>query len=283
MDTCALELNCYHLPARLPNLPRDVNAALKLLSADPVDYLQISKILNANDFLCQYLYDSARDKSIGGVTGFKDLRTVLCLLGAKKLHNILVFYGILLATVHYPQARRYYLSVLIEAYLSEQIASEYHLSDPSVLFTAALMRPMGRLLLSVYAPKVHKDIMDYSRAFATSYAEAAIVFGVNDPALSAGVALRWGFSSQVTSVVGSRYSHQFIMTDLNLLVSFLAAQLISLDKSLQCVGDHNDPLVGQTGRILARLGVKKGDSDRFYEFSARARVDAERLLSYFVS
>jgi putative nucleotidyltransferase with HDIG domain len=92
------------------------------------------------------------------------------------------------------------------AIIAQELAEKKHIRNLSLVFTSALLKDIGKLILNTYVKESFEDIMELVQDQGFSFREAEKkVLGIDHAELGARLAERWNFSRATVNII--RYHH----------------------------------------------------------------------------
>jgi putative nucleotidyltransferase with HDIG domain len=92
------------------------------------------------------------------------------------------------------------------AIIAQELAKRKHVTSLSLVFTSALLKDIGKLILNTYVDESFHDIMELVKERGFSFREAEQeVIGIDHAELGARVAEHWNFSPATVNII--RYHH----------------------------------------------------------------------------
>ena len=196
-----------HITTRLMQLVNDPDAS----GADLASVIQYDQSMTANVLrLCNSV-------ALGGVRKVTDVKQAVNLLGMEKLTS-LVFLADTAPNFRSGQAGydlgqgelwRYSVSAAI---IARELAEEKDADDVSLVFTSALIKDLGKVILHTYISTAFEKIKDRVFQGGKSFLEAEKeVLGIDHAELGALAAEKWGFDPRMVDII--RHHHDPLKSD----------------------------------------------------------------------
>jgi putative nucleotidyltransferase with HDIG domain len=190
-----------HVTARLMHLVSDPDTG----SGDLAAVIQYDQSMTAN------VLRMCNSVAMGGVRKVTDVKQAVSLLGMEKLIAL-----VMLADsapnfrsdhpgydLGYGELWRYSVSAAI---IARGLAEEKDAGDVSLVFTSALIKDLGKVILHTYISKAFDKIKDRVYGAGKSFLEAEKeVLGIDHAELGALAAEKWGFDPRMVDII--RHHH----------------------------------------------------------------------------
>jgi putative nucleotidyltransferase with HDIG domain len=113
------------------------------------------------------------------------------------------------------------------ALIAEDLAKERHIHNSSLIFTSALLKDIGKVILSTYVQDSFKDINNAVRNRGLTFLDAEKeVIGIDHAELGAKVAERWNFNPAMVNIIRNHHNpDQASPHDLSIPIVYLADSL----------------------------------------------------------
>lgn len=113
------------------------------------------------------------------------------------------------------------------ALIAEDLAKERHIHNSSLIFTSALLKDIGKVILSTYVQDSFKDINNAVRNRGLTFIDAEKeVIGIDHAELGAKVAERWNFNPAMVNIIRNHHNpDQASPHDLSIPIVYLADSL----------------------------------------------------------
>lgn len=191
--------------------------------ADLVDIIKYDQCMTANLLrTCNSAYFSLNKK----ITSIKQ---AVAYLGIDKVAN-LVMMGNSAENFKEPQKGydlnegelwRYSVS---SALIAQDLAEERHLNNISLIFTSALLKDIGKVILNTYVKDSFEDIIKIMQNKGLAFMEAEKeIIGIDHAELGAKVAEKWNFSPAMVNIIRNHhYPDKASPDDLSIPIIYLA-------------------------------------------------------------
>ncbi len=113
------------------------------------------------------------------------------------------------------------------ALIAEDLAKQRHIHNSSLIFTSALLKDIGKVILSTYVQDSFKDINNAVRNRGLTFIDAEKeVIGIDHAELGAKVAERWNFNPAMVNIIRKHHNpDQASPHDLSIPIVYLADSL----------------------------------------------------------
>ncbi|MBW1715322.1 MAG: HDOD domain-containing protein [Deltaproteobacteria bacterium] len=191
--------------------------------AELADVIKYDQAMTANLLrICNSTYFGLRKKiaSIKQAVAYLGIERVACLLmmgnSADNLKNAQEGYDL-----NEGELWRYSVS---SALIAQDLAEKKHLSNIPLLFTAALLKDIGKVILNTYVQESFLDIIKTVQNRGLTFIEAEKeVIGIDHAELGAKVAERWNFSPAMVNIIRNHHNPDKAPSDdLSIPIVYLA-------------------------------------------------------------
>jgi len=173
---------------------------------DLVEIIQYDQALTANLLrICNSPYFGLRNEihSVKQAAAYLGMDKVACLVaigsGGEHLRKAQDGYDL-----HEGELWRYSVA---SALITQDLAERYAEKHVSLLFTAALLKDIGKVILSRYVKELFREIITAVRNEGLSFMEAERKFlGIDHAELGAKVAAKWRFTQAMVDIIGNHHS-----------------------------------------------------------------------------
>lgn len=190
-----------HVTTQLMHLVSDPDASI----ADLAAVIQYDQSMTANVLrLCNSV-------ALGGVRKVTSVKQAISLLGMEKLTSLVILAdsapnfrcGQAGYDLGVGELWRYSVSTAI---IARDLAEEKNVDNISLVFTSALLKDIGKVILQAYISKTFDEIKDQMFKAGKSFLEVEKeVLGIDHAELGALAAEKWGFDPQMVDII--RHHH----------------------------------------------------------------------------
>jgi putative nucleotidyltransferase with HDIG domain len=190
-----------HVTTRLMHLIGDPDTS----SGDLAAVIQYDQSMTAN------VLRMCNSVAMGGVRKVTNVKQAISLLGMEKLISLVMLAnsasnfksGQSGYDLGYGELWRYSVSAAI---IARELAEEKDAGDVSLVFTSALIKDLGKVILHTYISNKFEEIKDRVSSAGKSFLEAEKeVLGIDHAELGALAAEKWGFDSRMVDII--RHHH----------------------------------------------------------------------------
>lgn len=190
--------------------------------SDIVDIIQYDPGLTANLLrICNSTYFSP-------VRPIESLRQAVAYLGMEKVANMLVMAG---SSENFrnshegydlPEGELWRYSVS-SALISQDIAEKLKFKNIPLIFTSALLKDIGKVILSSYVQEAFSEIWNMVKKLNFSFNEAEKeVIGIDHAELGAMIVERWNFSPEMVKIIRNHHDPDKADGDMGVSIVYLA-------------------------------------------------------------
>ncbi len=165
------------------------------------------------------------------------------------------------------------------AMITKTIADHLKVPNKHLLFTASLLKDMGKLIMERYVARSIDDITQLVKNEQKSFSAAEkTVLGISHESLGALMMERWGFSQKMCFIIGNHHLQvPHARKNVETCIVYLAEAICMLvgvcAESDVCAYNHYD-------EALALLHISEGDVDHFIISFLENREKVDALLKY---
>ena len=197
---------------RLTPIPRSLQQIMELAKDPDVDMDRLTEAVSQDPVLIANLLKDANSAYYGRSRKFETVNQAVVFLGTAEVFNLVLISGcrdtLAAAQEGYDLSTgelwRYSLS---SALLAKAVAVKTNLADKQLVFTASMVKDIGKLVLSQYVSEKYEEIRGLVDANGYSFREAEkAVLGIDHAELGAMVAQHWRFSPKMVDII--RHHHQ---------------------------------------------------------------------------
>jgi putative nucleotidyltransferase with HDIG domain len=251
---------------QLPPFPGVVTKALDLINNPKTSVREIVEVIQYDQAITSNALRICNSAQFGLRTPVSSLNDALLFLGFNQLFEIIMSWstGSTLgrAIPGYDLEAGELWKHSVSTALLSQILSKHLRQDPSpLLFTAALIHDIGKVMLHSYVKDEFETINNMVQSRRISFSEAEKeVLGIDHAELSAKITENWNFPREITQVI--RYHHSPLLADFEqeLVFQVYLCDVIALMAGLGGgVDGLSYPGVGQ---VMTYFGLNEKDIER---------------------
>jgi len=220
-----------------------------VIQYDPVITASVLKTCNSAFFGLKNPAESIKD-AVNLLGTDQVIELVLLKAGAKALSGSQEGYGL--------EKGDMWLNSVSAAVIAKQVAVKLSLKNKNTIFTAALLKDIGKIILGSHVSGVSQEIKDLVEKKGLSFREAEKkVLGIDHVELSALIAKMWKFSPKMIKII--RHHH---MTDETMLKDKEIAAVYLADCICMMMGQGlgSDGLYYRfKGQVMKELGLTAND------------------------
>lgn len=196
---------------RLKPIPKSLQPMMELAKDPEVDMDRLTEAVSQDPVLIANLLKDANSAYYGRSGKFETVNQAVVFLGTAEVFNLVLMAGcrdtLAAAQEGYDLSTgelwRYSLS---SALLAKAVAVKTNLADRQLVFTASMVKDIGKLVLSQYVSEKYEEIRGLVDAKGYSFREAEkAVLGIDHAELGAMVAQHWRFSPKMIDII--RHHH----------------------------------------------------------------------------
>jgi putative nucleotidyltransferase with HDIG domain len=195
-----------------------VGSKLMQLVADPESTgSDLAAVISYDQGMTANLLRLCNSVSMGGVRKVTDVKQAVTLLGMDQVASLVILAsnasnfksGQTGYDLGYGELWRYSVS---SAVIARELAKEKGAADISLVFTSALIKDMGKVILHTYIADAFEEIRQMVHGSKKSFLEAEKdVLGIDHAELGGLAAEKWGFDPQMVDII--RHHHNPLKSD----------------------------------------------------------------------
>jgi putative nucleotidyltransferase with HDIG domain len=165
------------------------------------------------------------------------------------------------------------------ALMTQELAEKYEAKGVSLLFTAALLKDIGKVILSRYVKELFAEIMTEVRGNGLSFMEAErTVLGIDHAELGSRVAAKWRFSREMVDLIRNHHNPDRVSSDdLSIPIVYLSDCICMM----MGIGLGSDGLAYRYyPQVTDRLGFSEADLQRSMIHLRGKLKTVEELVSF---
>ncbi len=246
----------------LPAFPKAVNKAMKLLDDPKATMARLAEILRYDQTLTANILKFTNSAHFGLPQQVTNLETALALLGEQQIRQILI------ASASLP-----YMTKPLDGYamtpkdlwchamgcaiVSEVLASCCNYSNPPVLFTAAILHDIGKIVMNLYVGPRLKEIVELANREDIDFTEAEWrVVGADHAVIGYNLLRYWEFPPDIARAVRNHHDPDLYLQDeLSALLALSNIMTVQLGIGVGADGFRYSLAQG----LLERLGLQIED------------------------
>lgn len=170
-----------------------------LVSQDPALAANVLRMVNSAYYGLKYKTESIMD--------------ALSLLGAKQVAELILIFSLNQTysagrqSGWIPEEGDLWQTAVVTANLAKKISKQSGIGNPGRIFTAALVRDIGKIVLYQFVTESAKEIRALAETEAIGFNDAEQrVLGIGHAELGARVAERWGFPEAIVQIIRDHHS-----------------------------------------------------------------------------
>jgi putative nucleotidyltransferase with HDIG domain len=190
----------------LPPFSKVAQKAIQIIKKDDFSMNELSELVKYDPALTANILKVANSAAFVTAKEVNDLHTALTLIGVRQLSSIIMmsaakrYFDKHMPGYEYQQGEIWQHS-LATAVISEELNHYEPGLDPSVLFTAALLHDIGKIILSQYVAEEYQKILRLIEEQDIDFITAERkVIGFTHPVVGSAILKKWNFSSTITEV-----------------------------------------------------------------------------------
>jgi putative nucleotidyltransferase with HDIG domain len=216
-----------------PSMPAAAAKLLSLLENSDTTAMQIEEILRFDPGLTANVLKLTNSASFGLPSKVGSVRQAFVLMGSKKLVQL-----VLASCVHsvmekpvagydlpFGELWRHAIAVSVAA---EALVMELKISAPDVVFTAALLHDVGKLVLGGFVNDELEEIEDQATGEISFEAAEQCVLGTNHAEIGALILKNWSFPPEIVEAVQWHHTPAAVKEPSNLTDIVHVADVLSL-------------------------------------------------------
>lgn len=195
----------------LPSLPQSLHQVLSELEADGATASSLESIIGEDPMLTARILRVANSPAYGSAKTISSVARAVTVLGFDEVRNLVValslsgsFSGDAGVVAEF-SIRQLWLHLVATARVAQLLAQQIPTLKPDEMFTAGLIHDLGRVLSCLYLQEEMRQIVETSKNEGLSMLEAEQRLGLSHTEVGTFLAVKWGFSDLLASVV--RYHH----------------------------------------------------------------------------
>ena len=198
--------------ARLKPMPQVLHQIMDLARDSDADTARLAEAVACDPVLTANLLKDANSSYYGRSSRFETVQQAVVFLGTTEVFKLVLVAGcrdtLTTAQDGYDlQAGELWRYSLSSALLAKEVAERCGLAEAQRVFTAALLKDIGKVVLSQYVSEQYQRIRRLVDDGSHSFREAErVVLGIDHAELGAMVALVWQFSPTMVALI--RHHHQ---------------------------------------------------------------------------
>lgn len=198
--------------ARLEPIPQIVNKVMATAQDPDKGMAELAEVVSYDLVATANLLKAANSSFYGRSQKFDSVQQAIIFLGVDEVID-LVLIGAAAKNLSRPQAGyglkagELWRNALASAVMARNLAIQKDIADKHLVFTAALLKDIGKVVLEQYVAAECESIQRRTREDGLSFREAEKeVLGIDHAELGALTAQVWQFSEQMIDII--RYHHQ---------------------------------------------------------------------------
>ncbi|MGD9824412.1 HDOD domain-containing protein [Desulfobacter sp.] len=272
----------------LKPIPAVIHPLLDALNSPNAGMDEVAKIIQYDPAITAAVLRTANSAFFGLKHPVESIKDAAALLGMDQIINlVLLKSGAEIFNtrpdVHGQSHGAIWKYSVSSALIARQIADELNMPGSAGIFTAALLKDMGKTVLDRFVDNANEKICGLmtDKALSAMAAEKEVI-GVDHAELGAMIAKMWKFSPNMVKTIRCHHISDIkTMQDLNIAVVYLA-DCICMMMGMDIGTDGTDEADGLSGRfhkqVLKRTGFRVDDMTRIIsEFPFKIR-EVESLL-----
>ncbi len=267
-----------------PPVPNVVNQILAAAEDPKSSMSTVSNIITYDPVMTANLLKVCNSAYYGLSKEINSIREATVLLGLDKIVELCLFrcaFENLKKAQHgYNLAEGQLVKQSISAaMITKRIAEQLNVANKHLLFTASLLKDIGKLIMERYVAQSIEEINRLVKNAQLSFSEAEkTVLGIDHEGLGGMMMARWGFSPKMSFIIANHHlqapqARKDIETSIVYLAEAICILVGVCAESDMCAFNHYDEAV-------ALLHITEGDIDRFIISFLESREKVEALLKY---
>ena len=267
-----------------PPVPNVVNQILAAAEDPKSSMSTVSRIITYDPVMTANLLKVCNSAYYGLAKEINSIHEATVLLGLDKIVELCLFrcaFENLKKAQHgYNLAEGQLVKQSISAaMISKNIAERLKVPNKHLLFTASLLKDIGKLIMERYVAQSIDEINRLVKRNQMSFSEAEkAVLGIDHESLGGMMMERWGFSSKMSYIIANHHlqappARKDIETSIVYLAEAICMLVGICAESDVCAYNHYDEAV-------ALLHITEGDIDRFIIAFLENREKVDALLKY---
>ncbi len=271
---------------KLPTFPKVVQKALELLDDPNTTTQDLVEVLKFDPAITTNILKITNSARFGLQKQVTSLDTALALLGQNQIKEILVASGSLpfLSRELYGYGMRpedLWHHSMATGICAECICAHIGFDDPSLLFTAAILHDVGKIVLNLFVGAKLDTIMDLAGREGFTFSEAEwMALGADHAIIGSEIMRLWDFPLDIYRAVRNHH-------DPDLYVQDKVSALLALSNILVVmlgIGVGTDGFRHKISpRLMEVLGLKKDDVYELLLKTWQAFTDAHEILELYKS
>jgi HD-like signal output (HDOD) protein len=193
----------------LPSLPQSLHQVLSELEADGSTAASLECIIGEDPLLTARILRVANSPAYGSAKEISSVARAVTVLGFDEVRNLVALslsgsFSSDLGADGF-NIRQLWLHLVATARVAQLLAQQIPTLKPDEMFTAGLIHDLGRVLSCLYLQEEMREIVETCRNEGVSMLEAEQKLGLSHAEVGTFLAVKWGFSDLLASVV--RYHH----------------------------------------------------------------------------
>ncbi len=197
---------------RLKPISKSVHQVMALAQQPEPDMLAVVEAIARDPILTANVLKQANSSFYGRPGRFETVRQAVVFLGITEVFDLVLMAGCKESLARDQagydlQAGELWRNSLCSALLAKAAAAKMGTADTQLVFTAAMLKDIGKVVLSQYVSAEYEKIRELVDAGGHSFYEAEkAVLGIDHAALGAMVAQVWQFSPKMVAMI--RHHHR---------------------------------------------------------------------------
>jgi putative nucleotidyltransferase with HDIG domain len=270
----------------LPTFPKVVHRALTVLDDPKSTMSEITEVLRFDPSLTANIMRIANSARFGLARQVTSIETALALLGQRQIREVIVASGSLPYLTkplygYQMDASDLWEHSIAVATTVDILADYCRFSDPSVLFTAALLHDVGKIVLNIHVREWLDEILTKAKQENITFTQAEWeVLGGDHAVIGSEILHQWEFPRTIVRAVRNHHDPDLYMQD-DCSAILALGNILSVQLGLGVGADGFRHVISP--RLTERLMLGKDDIHRCLRRALAAYEDASDLVELYRS